>query len=475
MSHSYDAHGRTLVRGGAATMTPPWLVERWVEPRAPLPAATRIASSPSLRSLNWGPMPLVIGMLLALGFGGELTASLSGIGGVAWRLGALLLIVMSWAGRLNAALAARFGLVFLPWLAASLIEALYFLDTDHAADFARQLFLVVLGATVYGAARRESQRTQVTHALFCAALLTAVLSAMMTAPILANGWSWEAVRATKNQLILTTGFGANSACFAGLIAALAGYQGGRLRAFSASLVVTLVLLSALLAARAPVVLLIVAGLAAWPLSRIEWTRFHNRLIAAAWPAFVLLGLLIGGFFLAIDVIANSVVADGLAGRGALWQMGLHGFHRHPIFGSGLHSYPDIIRSQLGYATFRTPYEMRAAESLKGGGFHNIWVMALVERGLIGLVGLFASYVLLFGRLIADMKPLTPARRYRALLVTIFVFLRGFVEITGLMSFADAALDAIVMIALAVTFAPEVRLRAAARPWLRDPALRPVSA
>lgn len=446
-------------------MTRPWLGQRSVETRhAPPPRL--VATGPTTRSLDWGPMPILIGMLLALGFGGELTSSLSGVGGIAWRLGALLLIVMAWAGRFNAALAARFGIVFLPWLGASLIASLYFADAPHAADFARQAFLVVLGALVYGAARRDTQRRQISFALFCTALLTAVLSAMMTAPILANGWSYEAVRETKNQLILTTGFGANSACFAGLIAALAGFQGGRLRLVSAALVVVLVLLSALLAARAPVLLLILAALVAWPLARHEWSGFAERPLAAVWPVAALLAAIVGSFFLMIDTIAHSVIADGLAGRGGLWQMGMRGWRRTPIFGSGLHSYLDVIRSQLGYATFRTPYEMRAALSLKGGGFHNIWVMALVERGLLGLLGLFASYVLIFSRLLADMKSLSVARRYRALLVTIFIFLRGFVEITGLMSFADAALDAIVIVALAVTFAPEVRTRAAARPWLR---------
>lgn len=447
-------------------MTRPWLRERWVEGQGAASASRHAAPTSPLRTFDWGPIPLLIGMLLALGFGGELTTSLSGVGGVAWRLGAVLLIVMAWVGRFNATLAARFGFVFVPWLSASLIESLYFADSAHAADFARQAFLVTLGALVYGAARVEAQRLQITLALFCTALLTAVLSAIMTAPILANGWSYEAVRETKNQLILTTGFGANSACFAGLIAALAGFQGGRFRTVSAVLVIALVLLSALLAARAPVLLLILAGLVAWPLSQREWSRYAERPLSAVWPVMMLMGLIVGSFFLLIDAIAHSVVADGLAGRGALWQMGMRGWWRTPIFGSGLHSYLDVIRSQLGYATFRTPYEMRAALSLTGGGFHNIWVMALVERGLVGLIGLFCSYALLFCRLLADMKSLSVARRYRALLVTIFIFLRGFVEITGLMSFADAALDAIVIIALAVTFAPEIRARPAVRPWLR---------
>lgn len=412
-----------------------------------------------VRIVNWGVFSIVIGLLLAAGFGGELTASLTGMGGMAWRLGAVILMALAWNARLNAASAGEFGFAFLPWLCALLIELVLFLDTSHLADFARQVFMILLGSAVYAAAKRETHRRQIRNVLLCSALVIAALCCVMISRIVEGGWSYEAVRASKNLLIKNTGFGANTACFAGLFAACAAWRAGRGQFAIGALIACFVIFSIMLTARAPVLLLFVAAAISWPLAQLDWTRLARRADTTFLLSTTIIVILVGTFLLSIESIANSTVADLLAGRGALWQMGLRGWSDAPIIGNGIQTYQHVIQEHLGAATYRTPYEMRAAATLSGGGFHNIWVMVLVERGLIGFLGLSLTSALLLGRLFLNLHRFDTRGRFLALSLTSFIFLRGFVEITGMMSFADSALDAIVMIALAMTFAPNARRRA----------------
>lgn len=413
---------------------------------------------------GWGPAPIVIGFLIAIGFGGELTEAISGAGGVAWRAGALLLIVMAWRNRLDMTSAKQFAAIFLPWLASSLIAALYTLNPENIADVARQFFIVAIGAAVHTAARRESQRHEIQKTLLVAAIVTGIISILVARPLVENGWSWEAVRATKNQLIETSGFGANTVCFAGLVAACAAYRTERWRVLSLFLIILFVLLSIALAARAPMLLLAVAGLISWPLSRMKWSGLLSRTDVSFVAAAIFLMVTVGSFLLSVDCIARSTLADQLAGRSALWQIGLSGWADAPVLGNGLHSYARVLSVHLGQGTFRTAFEMRALYTLNGGAFHNIWVTVLVERGLLGMLGLYLSYSLLIRRLLLNLKFLTPQGRFQALAIIMLLFLRGFVEITGLMSYGNSALDAIVIIALALMLAPPARRRSRSAGW-----------
>jgi len=401
---------------------------------------------------RWGALPIAIGLLLALGFGGDLTSALAGVGGLAWRLGALMLVLLACRGRFNADAGIAFALTFLPWLGASMIEMTVFLDADHVSDFARQTFMVVVGAAVYAAAQSREKRGQVQIALLCAAILAAVLSTIMTIPLLQHGWSWEAVRASKNELVLTTGFGANTVCFAGMIAAIASPQSGPERLVGRGLVVFFTLLSIILGARAPIALFFLSALVAVPLSRRSWPAGRGRLASALRLSSLVIGAIVLCFLLSIPFIAHSFIADGLAGRAGLWQIALRGWLDAPVFGHGVHSWVDVVQQNLGVAEYRTMYEMQSTAALRTGGFHNVWMNTLAERGLIGLTGLYASYCLLLARLIANLPFNGREQRFQALVLFLFVFLRSFVEITGLMSYSDAALDAIVISALAVTAA-----------------------
>ncbi|MGK6324143.1 O-antigen ligase family protein [Sphingomonas sp. DT-51] len=443
----------------------------------PAPARRAAEAQPPRRPLHafvrrWGALPLAIGVLLALGFGGDLTSSLAGVGGLAWRLGALLLVLVACRSGLNVDAAITFAIAFVPWLAASMIEMCVFLNVDQVSDYARQIFMVVIGAAVYAAAQSREKRAQVQIALLCAATLAAVLSTIMTIPLLQHGWSWEAVRASKNELVLTTGFGANTVCFAGMIAALASPQTGPERFLSRGLVAFFTVLSIILGARAPIGLFFLSALIALPLSKRSWNSGRARVSQALRLSAIVIGAIVLSFLFSIPFIAHSVIADGLAGRAGLWQIGLRGWWDAPLFGHGVHTWIDIVQQNLGAADYRTMYEMQSTAALRTGGFHNVWMNTLAERGLIGLAGLYASYSLLLTRLLANLPFNRREQRFQALVLFLFVFLRGFVEITGLMSYADAALDAIVIAALAVTIAsdqPRRRRRARHRASAARPA------
>jgi len=395
--------------------------------------------------------------MLAVGFGGDLTSSLSGVGGVAWRLGCIILIIFAWVMHADIAKGREFTALFLPWLICCIIEAAIRTmssgGTDYVADVFRQIFIVATGASVYAIAHVRAQRSRLRLVMFAASCLTTILSAIVAYSLVKNGWSYEAIRATKNVVIEKTGFGANLACFAGLIAALAAYDPARRsKTIVMGLIIFLVLLSVLLTARAPVALLVVGALVAWGATRMAWLR-RKSFKAGFIGSSIVLALIVGSFFTSIDWIAHSDIAKELAGRAALWQIGLSGWKGNQLLGTGLRTFHDVIATNLGAGTYTTAYERNSLYALESGAFHNIWVTTLGERGAIGLLGLYLTFSLLFARMIGNLKALTKHERFFAILTLSFLFLRGFVEIAGLMSYSDGAVDAIVVVAIALLIAP----------------------
>jgi O-antigen ligase len=168
--------------------------------------------------------------------------------------------------------------------------------------------------------------------------------------------------------------------------------------------------------------------------------------SAAAVTFAFLALFVGQ----IDAIAHSDFARQLAGRAALWQIAIGAYPEHPLFGFGPGSFQEAIRANLGKAHFSNPGEFAALYALQAGGFHNIWLSVLVERGLVGLAGLFVSWCLLVGHTLRFGGNLPAKQRFVVSSLLIIFFLRGQVEMAGLFDDADGPISAVVMMALALT-------------------------
>ena len=264
---------------------------------------------------------------------------------------------------------------------------------------------------------------------------------------------------------LSEGLGANSFCFAGLLAVVAAYRHSLISAMaSAAAVLILVICSVLLTARAPIAAMFLSCIVAALLSRGRfWGWLRGQWSRSLAVAAVVIVVPVIGFFAAIHKIAFSDHARALAGRAALWQIAVTEAPHHMLVGTGPRTFTDVIRSSIGEGVFSSYFEKQAIYALTGGGFHNIWVNTLVERGLIGFAGLLVSFVILTAMLLRGVSEARPMRRFTALSVLLFILSRNFVEITGIMSYADSATDLLVILAFALVVAPPAPKLPPARP------------
>jgi hypothetical protein len=424
--------------------------------------------------LSWEALAgLVIGGLLALGFAAHLLPD--GLAGICWRLSCLgyaLICLMRGVDRRQGA--ALFGL-FAPFLAAVVIDTAVLHAIAGMADLARQLFIFGFAAIVFAGARDPVARRVGSWALFAASAAILADALVRTLPLVSSGWSYAAARALKGKSF-QGGFNANEVCFAGLVALLAGYRDVLVsRWISLAMAALLGLCSVFLAARTPLLALVAALAGGWMIARAPiWGACGRR----RWLGLCAATLVIGGFMAAfisqIDAIAHSAFAAQLAGRAALWQIAIGAWPQQPLFGFGPGSFQAVIRANLGKAHFSSVDEFTSLYQLEAGGFHNIWLSVLVERGAVGMSGLFASWCLLAGFVLRHGGGLPRAQRVLACTVLISLFLRGQVEMAGLFDDADGPISQIVMMAIGLTF-PQVPAPPALPRRARDLAARTAAA
>lgn len=372
------------------------------------------------------------------------------LSGAIWRIGVIMVMAVCLAYRPRADDLGRFGLVFAPWLAAVLLGDLVHGDLESAADVAKQAFIVLFGALLYATSHNHNIRRMGFWALFtCGAVALAVCLAQVL-PTLSHGWSYAAARQVKAQSY-QKGFSSNSICFGGLVAAMGCFRDELLwRPLLIAIAVLLAMCSALLTARAPVAALVLGAMGATLLAYWQPRELFGRSLGRTWLwVAATWGVVIGSFFSLVETIAHSHIADMLAGRAALWQIGLANFTQNPVFGSGARTYTQVIRANLAHAHMTVYWEHTALYSLQGGGVHNAWLNVLTERGLVGFAGLFVSYTGLFALAIFESGRVSFRRRLCLLITLFFMLLRGMFEISGLFSYAEGAIDALAIMVVAL--------------------------
>jgi O-antigen ligase len=133
------------------------------------------------------------------------------------------------------------------------------------------------------------------------------------------------------------------------------------------------------------------------------------------------------------------------GRWEIWSVAVHKFAMHPLWGNGYLSVEDDPTYIVG-------------------GYHNEYLTALAEQGLIG----FAAVMYLFGSLLRRcyhqaIDPLSRNQNGQVILFTcLFLMFRALVELPGLFGTAQGPADflAYIFLAIAISRTPDVEPRAA---------------
>lgn len=398
----------------------------------------------------------VISLLFTIAYLGDYSALLRGPGGLAWRVGSAAIIVIACVGRPSWRLVGEFSLVFAPWIFALLF--LTFINfgqsSDYVFDLLRQMFIVAVGALAYASCQDLEQRRRWLLILFVTGVFIALFVFLAVGPSMVKGLSFAEGRELKMSAV-QQGVQINSSTFAGLIGVVAAYRKSKWGLVACVAVgAVLALEGAALTARAPTLGLVLSLAVAYVVGRsnlIDQLTVNRARTWAGAAAFVCFPVLL--FFITIPAIATSPLARQLAGRAALWQIGLDAVPRNFLLGTGPFTFVDTIRRGLGAAVYSASFERNGLYNLAAGGFHNIWLNILVERGVIGLIGLVLSYIAVTALTLRRMIGMSRERRIATLTLLLFMFVRAFVELSGLYDYGDAPADAIAILALAVAIAP----------------------
>jgi O-antigen ligase len=239
--------------------------------------------------------------------------------------------------------------------------------------------------------------------------------------------TYEASR-TYKQLAMNADIPLNSVAFECIFSYIAGMCLVRNSRLLSMLGILLLLISSFLTgSRAPSTVFLLSALALAAITGFKSKRPLLRL--AAWH---LAGLILIGA-VGLAMIPTSYEASVFTeGRSQLWSGALHKFVQKPVFGYGYLSAED----DPGYIA---------------GGYHNEFVTALAEQGIVGSIAVFTLFLFAFsccwklaGRLMA-----TEANGSWFLFAFLFLFFRSFVEIPGLFGTAQAPPDFLAYIFLAI--------------------------
>lgn len=372
----------------------------------------------------------------------------------AWRLGGVILVVgLMLATKKRFLQPTRFVGVFWPWLAAVFVATLpRYADAAAWLDFLRQVLLLIGGACVYASA--DSPIMNKTLRAFARFLLIGVLVACLepSLALLGGGWSWSAARILKGEALANL-LGFNTLLFMAAVCLVilrpqpAAFRGWREKASTIGWMLALLVLVAeclVLSVRTPLFVLGIGWLTGTVLSLVFSRVPRSALRMSATVAACL--MVVVGLAAVAGVLTSQhgTLGAELAGRVPIWQIGLAAWKTQPVFGLGPNAFVEAVGSHLNVGVFSQAYQRAALANLVSGGFHNIWIQSLVAHGLVGLVGLFISYVLLLRRGI-----MVSARGHGPLVALILVlFFRSFVESSALFAVADSPLDFIVVVFLA---------------------------
>ncbi len=192
--------------------------------------------------------------------------------------------------------------------------------------------------------------------------------------------------------------------------------------------------------RAPVAVLLLSGLALLILNGIR-----SRQLVLRWCAWAVLILTLAGTPILVLQIPFKTMSDVTEGRWDLWYVAVQKFSERPIIGFGYESVHDDLLS-------RNPgvYKIRGVKEL-AGGYHNEYLTALAEEGLIGFIGVIALswFMIRCSWQLAFCQWRTWHNGQWALFGALFLLLRAGVEVPGLFGYCREPVDFLAYIFLAL--------------------------
>jgi hypothetical protein len=389
-----------------------------------------------------------------------------------WRVASIVMVVtLASCVRGDLSPSGRFLRLFAPWLAAEVILGLAQPNQAFAlADLVRHFIMIFFGACVFAGAQSESGRGFIRLLMW---MLVGVLIAISIGPaieLVQMGWSWDGVRSLKGffkkrGLLVNDNFATFGVLIIGLWperkTAPAGFWPCAALAFAAGCV--------FFGVRAPLFSL---GFATAAGAAYVWFRRRSDPYAAP-PIIAPFALLAVPMAVLVYIVEHPSpdVTVLLTLRSYLWQIAIDVWQQHPIIGSGGAGLTYGQQHSLNAATFDLAWHRDAVRDLGSGGFHSNWLDVLASKGLVGFVGLFAANFLLF-RLAMGRAAV---QHGAPLLVLLLLLLwRSYVEVGGLFSYQNSALDFISYIvlaylaALALRDAPAPAKDAGHRTWIAPP-------
>jgi O-antigen ligase len=190
--------------------------------------------------------------------------------------------------------------------------------------------------------------------------------------------------------------------------------------------VLLVISSALTGSRAPLAVFAVSGLVLILVNALHSRRVQFRVAGVVIAAGTVIGIAIAA------ILASSQQLSALTeGRWNLWSVALHKFALRPIWGNGYLSAQDSIYLP--------------------GGYHNEYLTALAEQGIIGFlaVGYLFWFLLSCCWKLAFRNSLAYRNGQCILFTCLFLLFRALVELPGLFGTAQGPADFLAYIFLAI--------------------------
>jgi len=177
------------------------------------------------------------------------------------------------------------------------------------------------------------------------------------------------------------------------------------------------------------------------------TWMHSNSVWRRVLAAVILAVGIIAIAFVIGFVPSRVLSAATEGRWDLWRAGISKFTERPLLGWGYLSWKDDLVSRLPGEYQLTNY---LAKNIIGG-YHNQFVAALAEHGLLGLAALLTMYTfavrcawkLAYGRTIVW------AYGKVALFGILFVLVRANVELDGFFGFSQDPADYATYVLLAI--------------------------
>ncbi len=172
---------------------------------------------------------------------------------------------------------------------------------------------------------------------------------------------------------------------------------------------------------------------------------RNRKILFRWATWALVGCSLAVACYLVATVSPKQWSELSEGRSDLWSVALDKFSERPLIGFGFESFSDdLVSRSPGY------YKIKWVKSIIGG-YHNVYLTALAEEGLMGFTALVALTWFMMSSCwqLAFLRWQTWHCGQWAMFGALFIAIRGMLETAGIFGYAREPADFLGFIFLSV--------------------------